>query len=399
MRTTFVFLIVVILIILLFLGVPTLWGFVQNQTQVAFASCEPVTLRDSVRERSLTLSVRAKENERIEESVASWIKHNSENIARLAVQGGDILVFVHGLDADMENALCAGRALWAELDREAPNLGTGLLIFDWPSVFGANFGMAQNMADDVAPYLKAVLEELPPGRTLVAAHSLGAQVLLSAAGGLNGKPRKGLLLIQGAIPAAAIMHYNGTRKTYTPKSNEPTALRRCDYPGASSELIVGRGGYAPAILMFKRVVITQTNKDYVLRNIYTTDEIIDSRNYGIPMLSPDYRKGVRDQPKLQPVGAVWSTPFEHYYDSGTLDVVSELLERGENDEFDAIVPLRDLAPARCDSVTFKLDHPDAVLLEIDSHRKDWKPVVWHSPHFHQDLRAVMVDALIGRPNQ
>ena len=251
------------------------------------------------------------------------------------------------------------------------------------------------MADFVAPYLEAVLEKLPPDRTLLVAHSLGAQVALSSALGMDGEPRKGLLLIQGAVPAASILTYIGRRNIHRPTRPEPFALRRCAYAETEVEVIEGRARFASSIRHFRRLVITQTDRDRVLRGIFTTDEIIDPRNFGIPLALPDLRQGAREQPALKPIGSEWKAPIQHYHDTDVLDVVIEQQNDGQMGS-SASIPKETMSPAICETINFTLDHPDAVLLPISAYRKDWRPAVWHSPHYHAEMRAAMIDALLAR---
>ena len=399
--------------ILIFLLVPTVHGVAANKFESQFSGCEAVTLREEIGDQSLILSTRKDGHAakiRTAQSASDWFASHATEIAELVSKSGDILVFVHGLNTDTRDATCAARLLWQEMDRAEETPGPGLIIFDWPSGFGAKFGKAQNMADDVAPYLTKLLDHLPPDRTFVAAHSLGVQVTLAAARHLSGDRYKALLLIQGAVPATSILTYSGWLKTYQAEDSlDPNAMSLCPFADIQ-EAYAGEGLYAPSVRRFARLVVTQAKRDRVLRKIFTTDEIVDPRNYGIPLALPDLRLGPRSQPALRPIGAIWPESFEHFHDSSIADrAFATSDDIGQWDRFDdpldrmsraardpaLTAPARALAPALCVKFDFALDHPNATLLSVRDHRDGWKPVIWHSPHFHDTMRQAMIDAVLA----
>lgn len=382
------------------LGLPVLQALGKSWVENQVAGCQEIPLPEDLPGNRLSLSVRSAPTARIDAPPAGWIEEHRAAIQGLAAQSGDVLVYVHGLNNSAADALCAGQALWSALPRDPAGPAPGLIVFDWPSEFGGDFGAAQDMAQASAPYLTALLEALPPERTYLAAHSLGAQVALDGGRAIAGPPRKGLLLIQGAVPAAALLTYSGTRKSRMPDVFEPLQLNRCSLNGAEVTPIDGRAIYSGAIRRFERLVITQTNRDKVLRGLFATDEYLWPRRYGVPRLLPELRLGAREQPQMRPLGAIWTVPFKHSHDSDVLPVAEEWRQRQDPYRYGADrywkppeIPKMTLDFAICEDVTFRLEHPDARFVPVANYRRGLAPVIWHSPHLDPSMRAAMIAAL------
>jgi hypothetical protein len=118
----------------------------------------------------------------------AWIDQTVAKLASETNPARDFVVYVHGFRTNFAEATCAGENLRADLaglPEYAAAGGPDVFVFGWPGEFSLMFFQsARENADLAGHYLSGVLQKLKNRRVFLVSHSLGAEVLMTAAGDL-----------------------------------------------------------------------------------------------------------------------------------------------------------------------------------------------------------------------
>lgn len=224
----------------------------------------------------------------------------------------DLVIYVHGFNTSLKDAACAGAVLQAELAGLPPYAGAGpdILVFGWPGEVGPfHFNAAKGNAARAGAVLGSILRQLPERRIILVSHSLGAQVVMTAAGMLpdqDGKPPlAGMLLIQGAIPAVSIREWTSKFTLSHPAADLEDLRMGRPYRPPLVENVSRRGDFVAASERAAHLVVTTAGDDIPLANFFTLDETFRPQDMTRPLVPPQVGDSAGNGIDIHPLG----TPF------------------------------------------------------------------------------------------
>ena len=216
----------------------------------------------------------------------AWIDKTTAKLRTETGSTRDLVVFAHGFLTGIVDATCAGEVLRTELaglPAYAASDGPDIFVFGWPGELHLwQFAAARDNAALAGLYLSGVLQGLTGRRVILVAHSLGAEVVMTAAADLakhDGTPSlAGMLLIEGAIPAVSIRDW---RETFT-----ETHLLEPERP-PFVETSVGSGRFVAAAAKAAHLVVTIAGGDIPLADAFALDETFRPSDQNRPMVVPE----------------------------------------------------------------------------------------------------------------
>jgi pimeloyl-ACP methyl ester carboxylesterase len=208
----------------------------------------------------------------------AWAEQTIEKLNSETNAARDLVVYAHGFLTDFREAGCAGENLRADLawlPSYAESGGPDIFVFGWPGEL-ISFGSAQANAVRAGHYLGSVLERLKNRRVILVSHSLGAEVVMTAAGDLPEPaptpPLAGILLVEGAIPALSIRSWRSTLTETHPFTDFESAVQG-KLPGeAFVETKSGEGRFVAAAARAAHLVVTAAAGDAVLSGLFAEHE-------------------------------------------------------------------------------------------------------------------------------
>jgi pimeloyl-ACP methyl ester carboxylesterase len=212
----------------------------------------------------------------------AWIEQTVAKLAAETDSARDLVVFAHGFKTNFAEATCAGENLRADLaglPEYAASGGPDVFVFGWPGEFSLIFfQLARENADRAGHYLGGVLQNLKNRRVFLVSHSLGAEVLMTAAGDLPEPaptpPLAGMLLVEGAIPALSIRSWRSTLTETYPRTDLENAMQGKPPHKAFVETQGGKGRFIEAAARAAHLAVTTAGGDGVLASPFKLNETL-----------------------------------------------------------------------------------------------------------------------------
>lgn len=238
-----------------------------------------------------------------------------DTLARLRQESDaarDLVVYVHGFSTKLKDAACAGAVLETELAGLPQYAGAGpdILVFGWPGETGVfQFSAATQNAARAGAVLGDILRQLPQRRIILVSHSLGAKVVMTAAGKLleqDGRPPlAGMLLVQGAIPAVSIREWTSIFTLTHPAADLADLVAGRPPQPPYVENVSRRGDFVEASQRAAHLVVTTAGDDIPLANFFTLDETFRPQDMTRPRVPPQIGDFAGNGIDTHPLG----TPF------------------------------------------------------------------------------------------
>ena len=243
----------------------------------------------------------------------AWIDKTIAELRSETDSTRDLVVFVHGFRTSVGDATCAGEVLRTELaglPAYALTGGPDIFVFGWPGEFHLwQFAAARDNAALAGLYLSGVLQGLTGRRVILVAHSLGAEVVMTAAADLakhDGTPSlAGMLLIEGAIPAVSIRNWRSTFTETHPHADFENIIHDKAQRPPYVETLVGGGRFVAAAAKAAHLVVTIAGGDIPLADAFALDETFRPSDQNGPMIPAE----IGDRPSSQIEVLAIGTPF------------------------------------------------------------------------------------------
>ena len=268
----------------------------------------------------------------------AWIEKTIAKLRSETDSTRDLVVFAHGFRTRWMDATCAGEVLRTELaglPRYAASDGPDIFVFGWPGEFSLwQFAAARDNAAYAGLYLRGVLQGLTGRRVILVAHSLGAEVVMTAAADLpehdRTPPLAGMLLIEGAIPAVSIRNWRETFTETHPRADLENAIQSKPYV----ETQVGKPGrFVAAAARAAHLVVTTAGEDITLADAFALNEIFLPSDLNGPIIPAQIGDDTGNRITAQAIGISFPTGKIHrhaevllpdlqpgrHFDAGTLD--------------------------------------------------------------------------------
>jgi pimeloyl-ACP methyl ester carboxylesterase len=270
----------------------------------------------------------------------AWIHKTIAKLRSETDSTRDLVVFVHGFRTNVMDATCAGEVLRTELaglPGYAASDGPDIFVFGWPGEFGPlQFAAARDNAARAGLYLSGVLQGLTRRRVILVAHSLGAEVVMTAAADLpehdRTPPLAGMLLIEGAIPAVSIRNWRETFTETYPRTDLENAFHGKPESKPYVETRVGKGRFVAAAARAAHLVVTTAGGDITLADAYALNETFLPSDLNGPIIPGEIGDDTGNRITAQAIG----TPFP----SGEIHRHAEVLlpDLPPGQHFDASTP-------------------------------------------------------------
>jgi pimeloyl-ACP methyl ester carboxylesterase len=248
------------------------------------SSCTPPQSVPTTAGKLVAIDLRQPSDGSLFESVPreAWIDQTVAKLAKETDPARDLVVYVHGFRTNFAEATCAGENLRADLaglpEYDASG-GPDVFVFGWPSEFSLIFFQwARENADRAGHYLGGVLQQLKNRRVFLVSHSLGAEVIMTAAGDLpepaSTPPLAGMLLVEGAITALSIRSWQSTLTETSPHTDLENAMHGKPPSKAFVETQGGKGRFIEAAARAAHLAVTTAGGDGVLASPFKLNETL-----------------------------------------------------------------------------------------------------------------------------
>ena len=302
--------------------------------------------------------------------------------------GDTVLIFVHGYNTSLPEALSNGTALRDHLVlidrrlRELPSDGVEtsaltIYLFLWRGDLGpSNFATAQRAADvsatSLTHFIAHVSQGLQGGKIVLMAHSLGVRVALEA---LRRVPVDSAVFVQGAVPVTSIYRWTATNVL-----SESSPVESCT------------GRYADVIRNAGHLLYTFTRDDSVLATWFSSKEwyLPHDEVCFLPIFDSQYSVVKSQAVRSRAIGSPFDT-------EGVLEAIGKprpledrLSQSGAREP--GVLPkgpfLQDLAALY--KFRFHLEHPNVERVDLSTLRSSGVRVAdWHTPIFEKTGASVV----------
>ena len=314
----------------------------------------------------------------------AWAEQTISKLNSETNSARDLVVYVHGFRTSFPEARCAGENLQADLawlPSYADSGGPDIFVFGWPGEF-ILFGSAQANAVRAGHYLGNALERLKNRRVILVSHSLGAEVVMTAAGDLPEPsptpPLAGILLVEGAIPALSIRNWRSTLTETHPFIDYENAAHGKPPSEAFVETKSGEGRFVAAAARAAHLVVTAAAGDAVLSGLFAEHEKFVPSDSKRPIIFAEAGDDATGWITAQAVGIPFRTdPIDSHFE----EPLPELTLPKQHSKFDDLpkIYLRDptkVMNADDFKYEFNVVHPS--YLEIPLSGEWWKILYdWH----------------------
>jgi pimeloyl-ACP methyl ester carboxylesterase len=325
----------------------------------------------------------------------AWVEQRMAELASETKSNRDLVVYVHGFRTSFTVAKCAGNNLRADLaglPSYATSGGPDIFVLGWPGEFSVlSFGSAKENAIRAGHYLASVLEQVKNRRIILVSHSLGAEVVMTAAGDLPEPvptpPLAGILLVEGAIPALSIRSWRSVLTETYPRTDAENAMEGKPPKAAFVEIQTGVGRFVSAATRASHLVVTTAGGDSVLANPFKLHETFLSSDKDRLMTPGEIGDDAGNWISAQAIGIPFRTGGIHrHYEQLVPDL--ELHEHSKFDDLPKIFPTDPWKVMNADDwdYEFKVEHPSYHEIPLSG---DW----WR---LFKDWHGVMNDEVIRR---
>jgi pimeloyl-ACP methyl ester carboxylesterase len=315
----------------------------------------------------------------------AWVEQTVTRLNSETDSVRDLVVFAHGFRTGFGEATCAGenlRAALAGLPSYAASGGPDVFVFGWPGEFSiVSFGSARENATRAGHYLGGVLRGLKNRRIILVAHSLGAEVVMTAAGDLPdpapAPQLAGMLLVEGAIPAVSIRKWRSTFTETYPRTDMENAAQGKPLGKPYVETEEGEPGrFVAAARRAAHLVVTTAGDDGTLGSAFKLNETFLPSDRKGPIIPGEVGDDTGNNITAQAIGIPFPTGAIHRHHE---DLLPDLDIREKSDaKLPKIFPTNAWKVMTADDwdFEFKVEHASYHEIRLGGH---WWRVLydWH----------------------